>query len=63
MVDCQVLYGGQIQEEVRLRDPTVTPNPCRLLVGLVDPGLSRLEELVVRPKKTEGQDFEAELPG
>ena len=59
VVDYQVLYASQIQGEVRLRDPSATPNPCRLLAGLVDPGLSRLEELVVRPKKTEGEDFEA----
>jgi hypothetical protein len=59
VVDCQVLYAGEIQGEVRLRDPSATPNPCRLLAGLVDPGLSQVEELVVRPKKTAGQDFEA----
>jgi hypothetical protein len=59
VVDCQVLYAGQIQGEVRLRDPLATPNPCRLLAELVDPGLSRLEELLVRPKRTEGEDFEA----
>jgi hypothetical protein len=58
VIDFQVIYAGRLQGEVRLADPAARPNPRAMIIGLVDPKLSRLEKLLTSPDKKEGRDFE-----
>jgi hypothetical protein len=59
VIDCRIIYGGQVQAEMRLSDTEALPNARRMLVNLVDPQMSRLEALITRPERNMARDFEA----
>jgi hypothetical protein len=59
VIDCRATYAGRVQEVVRLSDLRTLPNPRRAVLGLVDPELKRLMELLTRPTGKQRDDFES----
>ncbi|MFL6605746.1 MAG: hypothetical protein ACJ8R9_31090 [Steroidobacteraceae bacterium] len=60
VLDCTAVYAGRVHSEMRLADPTSTPNRLWRVLGLVDPKLERLNEVLLTPKKKDkdARDFE-----
>lgn len=58
LVDCRLLYDDRLQAQLTLADPLALPNERRMLLNTIDPGLTRVEGVLLNPGK-QGQDFEA----
>lgn len=56
---CRILYAGAIQGQCELSDPSSLPNIRRMLLGIVDPDLKRLKDLLLQPTDKRRDDFEA----
>lgn len=58
VIICRAVYAGRIQDEVRLCDPHALPNPRRMMLNMIDPGLERVRKLLTRPTDKQRDDFQ-----
>jgi hypothetical protein len=59
VLDCRLVYAGRLQAQASLADPRCVPNPLRMMVALVDPDFTRIQQVLTHPKKSQAEDFEA----